>query len=612
MATILTIFAFIVTLIYKEDVSISIKPILAVGLILIALFNGFPIYKRAFQALKFKIVGIDLLVTTAAIGALFIEEYWESIAVAFLFIFGAYLEAKTISKTRSSIASLIDLSPVMARVKELDNTEVMKNIEDVKIKDTIIIKTGEKVPVDGVVITGDAYIDEANITGESLPVFKEKGILVYAGTIVQSGYIEVETAKVGADTTFAKIIAMVEDAQDKKANSQKFIETFSKYYTPIIFVIAVITFIITKDIRMSLTLLVIACPGALVIATPISIVAGIGNGAKKGLLFKGGNTLEQFYKADVIAFDKTGTLTLGELSVNYVHSDELTNNELLEIAALGELYSEHPIGTAIINEAKRHNINLDKETELVEIVTGKGIIFKIANITYHLGNRSLYSNNFVSNNYEELISKQEAKGRTTIILSDDESILGIISLSDLLRADAKDSIKKLKKLGYNNLIMLTGDNELVAKEIATNLGLTNYYGSLLPEDKLNKINELKATNKSVIMIGDGVNDAPALANATLGVALGGLGKDIAMDSADVVLMSGKLDNIVKSMMLSKAVKYNILENLIFAIGIALFLLIGVMTNIITLASGMLIHELSVVLVIINAMRLLKFNKDVKI
>lgn len=611
IATVFTIFAFIMVTIFKEDVSIKIMPILSISLILIALFNGFPIYKKAIQALKYKIVGIDLLVTTAAIGALFIEEYWESIAVSFLFIFGAYLEAKTISKTRSSIASLIDLSPVMARVIR-DDKEVMVGTDDVNINDTVLIKTGEKIAVDGTVVSGNGYIDEANITGESLPVFKDLDTNVYAGTILQSGYLEVKTSKVGKDTTFAKIIQMVEEAQDKKANSQKFIESFAKYYTPLIFFIAVLTLIITGNIRTSLTLLVIACPGALVIATPISIVAGIGNGAKRGLLFKGGNTLEAFYKADTIAFDKTGTLTEGKLSVSYVYSDSLTEEKLLEIAALGEIYSEHPIGEAIINEATSRGIDLSTETKLKEIVTGKGIIFSIGAKVYYLGNRELYNKENIDPNYEKLIQEQESRGRTTIILSDKKKILGIMSLSDKLRSDAIVSIKKLKKLGYHNLVMLTGDNELVAKEISSQLSLDSYYGGLLPEDKLTKINELKENNKNVIMIGDGVNDAPALANASLGVALGGLGKDIAMESADVVLMSGKLDNLVKAMMLSKAVKLNILQNLVFAIGVALFLLLGVMTNYVTLSIGMLVHEVSVVLVIINAMRLLKFNKDVKI
>lgn len=568
---------------------------------------GIPIFKKAFEALKYKIVGIDALVTIAVTGALFIGEYWEAAAVTFLFMFGDYLESRTIEKTRSSIKALLDLAPDIARVIR-DGIEVELDPEDVIEGDIVIVKPGEKISVDGTIIEGNAYVNQAAITGESLPLSKTVEDGAFSGTIVESGYLKIRADRVGDDTTFARILEMVEEAQDKKAKTQKFLEKFSRYYTPGIIVLAAVLYLFTRDLVLSLTLLVIACPGALVISTPVSIVAGIGNGAKHGVLVKGGEIMEKLGTIKVLAFDKTGTLTIGKPTVTEVTAFDIDKNDLLRIAAIGEGYSEHPLGRAIITYAKEQLGLIEGQLEEAEMVTGQGIRAKIEGKEYLLGNRKLFNDNgYDLDKYEALLHSEEDKGQTAVIVGSEGNVLGIIAIADVVREDAKRLIKNLKKQGIKKVVMLTGDNERAARAIAKELELDDYYAELLPQDKVRVLMELQEKYGPAGMVGDGVNDAPALASAELGIAVGGAGKDVAMETADVVLMSEEIRKLSHAIGLSRATVINMKQNIYFAIAVAAVLLMGVLVKTVNLSFGMLVHEMSVLLVIINAVRLLGFG-----
>ncbi|HOF11334.1 MAG TPA: cation-translocating P-type ATPase [Treponemataceae bacterium] len=577
--------------------------------------SGLPIMARAISSLRYKIVAIDLLVTIAIIGAIFIGEYWEAAAVSFLFMLGEWLEARTIEKTRSSIKSLLDLAPVTARVKR-NGAELEIPAEEVVIGDVIIIKPGEKIPADGKVIEGFASVNQAAITGESMPLEKELGSSVYSGTIVESGYIIIEAVKVGEDTTFAGILRLVEEAQDKKAKTQKFLERFSRYYTPGIILLSIAVYLITRDFRLALTLLVISCPGALVISAPVSIVAGIGNGAKHGVLVKGGEVMEKLGTVKAIAFDKTGTLTKGRAEVQKIQTTSaLSETEILEIAAIGESFSEHPLAKAVLRMADAKLKKTDAALQLdspenPEMIIGQGIVFGHKNTKYRIGNRSLFTSLKTQDgsNLEELLSNEESEGRTCIILGTENEILGFLSIADEIRPEAKQIIRDLKKLGLKKIIMLTGDNEKTAQAIAKNLGLSAVHAELLPADKVDALEKIKKDYPRVAMVGDGVNDAPALAASFVGIAMGEEGSDVAMETADIVLMTSDLQKLRYAMGLSRATVKNMRQNISFALAVAAFLLAGVLIKTVNLSLGMLVHEASVILVIVNAIRLLAYKE----
>lgn len=579
-----------------------------VSMIAAAFTAGYPIALNAFRAIKFRIVGIDALVTLAVIGALIIGEYWEAAAVTFLFMFGAYLEGKTLEKTRSAIKSLLDLAPNIARVIREDK-EIEIPAEEVLKDEIAIIKPGEKIPVDGTVIEGNSYVNQAAITGESIPVSKVIGDTVFSGTVIESGYIKVRAERVGDDTTFSRILQMVEEAQDKKAKTQKFLEVFSKYYTPGIIMLAVLILVITRDVRLALTLLVIACPGALVISTPVSIVAGIGNGARHGVLMKGGEVIEKLGTVKVLAFDKTGTLTLGKPKVTRIKTFQGKEEELLRLTAIAEGYSEHPLARAILEEAVKKFDKLPSPEDS-EIIAGHGLKAKAEGRIILVGNRKLMMDNniTITKEVEEYISQEESLGQTVVITADEKNVLGVISIADDIREGAIELIRKLKSKGIKKIVMLTGDNKRAAAAIANKLGLDDYYAELLPEDKVKILKELQNRFGTTAMVGDGVNDAPALASADFGIAMGGAGSDVAMETADVVLMSAGLKKLSYAIGLSRATVMNMKQNIYFAILVVMLLIAGVLLKVVFLSSGMLIHELSVLLVIINAVRLLAYDE----
>ena len=600
---ILLVIAFILYLLKLNSLLINII------LIVSSIIAGFPIAKKALQAVWMKVFSIELLVSIAVVGALIIGEYVESAAVSFLFLFGAFLEARTLEKARSSLKSLIKMMPMEATV-EREGKRVTIPAEDVKKGDLVFIQSGEKVAIDGRVFSGTASINEAAITGESVPVKKEKGAQVFSGTILDSGYLEVIAEKVGDDTTFAKIIDLVEEAQESKAKTQKFLERFSTFYTPGILVLSVIVLLFTWDIHLTLTFLVIACPGALVISAPVSIVAGIGNGARNGILIKGGDKMEKMAKINGIIFDKTGTLTQGKPSVTAIQSYGVKEDELLLMAAGAELVSEHHLGRTIVKEAESRGLQLSHKPMNSQIIKGQGIKATVNGKELLIGNKKMLVSNQIT--FTEAIEiyalEQEIKGNTAVYVSDNNRILGIISIADKIREDASDAINQLKQSGIKHLVMLTGDNEHTANKVAKQLGIEKVFANLLPEDKVSKIKTCKQKGKILAMVGDGINDAPAIATADVGIAMGGAGTDIAMETADIVLLSDKLDKLAYAYKLSKATVRNMKQNMFFAVGVVFLLLAGVLTGKVFLASGMLIHELSVLIVILNAIRLVRFPK----
>lgn len=575
-------------------------------MVVAAVVAGYRIAYNALLALRYRILGINALVTLAAVGAIIIGEYWEAAVVTFLFSLGSYLEARTMDKTRDALRKLLELAPQMANVRRGEE-EVVLSAEDVVKGDIVIVRPGEKIPVDGKVIKGQSAVNQAAITGESMPEEKTIGDFVFSGSINEAGYLEIETERSGEDTTFARIIEMVEEAQSEKARSQQLLENFARYYTPGIIVVAALTYLITKNALTALTLLVIACPGALVIATPVSIVAGIGNAARQGVLIKGGEHLEKAGKIQVVVLDKTGTLTKGQPQVTGLWSLTGDEDSLLLKAAAVEKLSEHPLAKPIVERAS--GMGKIPQAENFSLLPGHGVMGQVAGTRVAVGNRKLLWDLGlqISQEIEARLAEEESNGRTAVLVAEGHEIIGLIYIADVPREDAKTLVARLKQAGVERVVMLTGDNQRTAQAVANQLGIDQVWAEALPEDKLAVIKGLKNEGKVVAMVGDGINDAPAMAAADVGIAMGAAGTDVAMETADLVLMADRLDKLPWAIGLSRQTLRNIKQNVTFAVLVVLVLLVGVVGNVVVLASGMLVHEGSVLLVILNAMRLLKYR-----
>lgn len=579
------------------------------ALIIATIIASVPIMIKAYQGLRMKSFSIELLVSIAVIGAFYLREYTESSIVTFLFLFGAFLEARTLEKTRASLKELVDFAPQEATVIRGGETMTIP-VEEVVLGDIVMIRPGGKIPVDGTIMTGQAHLNEAAITGEAIPSLKKIGDSVFSGAIVDNGYIEVVAEKVGDDTTFARMIELVEEAQESKTKAEKFLDRFAHFYTPAVVVLSIIVFIMTRDVKLAITFLVIACPGALVIGAPVSSVAGIGNGAKYGVLVKGGEKIEAFSKVDTIVFDKTGTLTKGKPEVTDIKSfHQLDPNELLRLVAQAELISEHHLGKTIVQEANERELLQMIHSEKGEVIKGKGVRAKIEGYNLVVGNRKLMEDEhiIISKEAEQYAVNRERAGNTAIFAAINQEVSGIISIADSIRDDAEIALAELRKNGIKQIIMLTGDNRHAAQLVAEKLGLDDYYAELLPENKVEYVKRLKDKGYVVAMAGDGINDAPAIATADIGLAMGEGGTDISIETADVVLMADRLLQLSHAYSLSKATIRNIKQNTYFAVVTVFILLMGVLFGSIHLASGMFIHEASVIFVILNAMRLIRFN-----
>lgn len=576
------------------------------SLVIATVIGALPIALQAYQAIRIKVVSIDVLVTIAVIGAFLIQNYEESAIVTFLFLFGAYLEQRTLKHTRSAIKELTDMAPESA-LKMIENGEFIEiDVDDVNEGDLLLVKTGAKVPVDGRVISGEGYINEASITGESLPVDKEKDSMVYAGTILENGTLQIVADRVGEDTTFGRIIDLVEEAQDSKSQVEKFIDRFSKYYTPVVLILAFVVWIITNNIELAITLLVLGCPGALVIGVPVSNVAGIGNGARHGVLLKGSEVITEFSKVNSMVFDKTGTLTVGDPSVSETIYYTEDSAMVLSYLASIERESDHPLAKAILNELgeiELHNV------ENTEVVKGGGIVANINGQRIAVGNISLMEKEDVtlSDNVIADIDRLIKKGNSLVLTSVDGKLKLLIGIRDQIRSGVKKELSRLKKMGVKNLIMLSGDNQGAVDVISRELGLSEAYGDMLPEDKSAYINKLQSEGQIVAFIGDGVNDSPSLALANVGIAMGS-GTDVAIETSDLVLMNSDFSRLTHALGLTKATSRNMKQNIVIALGVVLVLFTGLLfSGWVSMSVGMLVHELSILVVILNGMRLLGYK-----
>lgn len=570
--------------------------------------GGLPVAVRALQALRYRTFSIELLITVAVTGALAIGEYWEAAAVTFLFTLGAFLEARTLAKTRASLQSLLEQAPAEAAVLR-DGAEVRVPAGEVMAGEHVIVRPGERIPVDGIVVKGRASVNQASFTGEPLPAAMEENDEVLGGTIVESGYLELIAVRVGEDTRFAKIIAYVEEAQEAKSKTQRFIERFARWYTPGIMLLSLAVYIVTQDLLLGLTLIVIACPGALVISAPVSAVAGIGHAARRGILLKGGRQLETASRVDIVALDKTGTLTEGKPRVAAVTAFGVSEEQVLRLAALAERRSEHHLARAVLEEAARRGVAPDEaggntEEGEYEIVPGRGIIASLAGGVVIVGNFALMTEHqaAVPASVKEAVAMHFWQGRTVIYVGVNGQVIGLIAVSDRLRADARAFVADLHEMGIRT-VLLTGDHERSARAAAQEAGIPDYYAGLLPEDKVRMIRGYQAQGLRVAMVGDGVNDAPSLAAADLGAALGDTGTEVAMETADLVIVSGRLERLAEVFRLSRMVVRNMKQNITFAVSVVALLLAGVLAGTVFMASGMLIHELSVIAVVLNALRI---------
>jgi len=570
-----------------------------------AVIAGWDIAVRAISSLRNRHISIELRVTIATVGALVIGEYWEAAAVTFLFILGAYLEARTISQTREVLQGLLDLVPTTAIVmREGRQVEVLPH--EVLIGEAVLIKPGTKIAVDGEVVDGRSAVDESAITGEPMPEQKTAGTQVYAGTVNQDGLLKVSATGVGADTTLARIIRRVEEAQEEKAPTQRFIERFSKWYTPFIIGLSVVAYFVTRDIELALTLLVIGCPGALVISTPVSVVAGIGRAAKSGILIKGGEYLENAGKISALALDKTGTLTQGKPELTDVialNGDD--RDQILRWAAIAEAGSEHPLARAIMKAAEE--LGEITPAEKFDTCTGRGVLASINGNQIGVGSKELMVKLGVTVSPEanKALDDLKSTGKTTVLVSHNATAVGVLGIADTIRKDASEMIQRLEDVGLKKVVMLTGDDRITAQAIAAEAGIIDIQAELLPDDKLQAIRALQAEGHVVAMVGDGINDAPALAAADIGIAMGAAGTDIAIETADIALMSDDLMKLPEAVRLSKATLGNIRQNVVIALVTVAGLLLGVILGEVHMSGGMLIHEASVLVVILNGMRLMK-------
>lgn len=576
------------------------------ALIIASILGVAPIALQSYQALKVKVVSIDVLVTIAVIGAFLIQNYEESAIVTFLFLFGAWLEARTLNSTRSAIRELTEMAPEVAERLNEKGDFVEVDVDEVDAGDTLLVKTGAKVPVDGTVLVGEGHINEASITGESVPVNKETGSEVFAGTILENGTIQIQADRVGEDTTFGRIIELVEEAQDSKSEAERFIDQFSKWYTPAVLVLAIVVWLFTQDIELAITVLVLGCPGALVIGVPVSNVSGIGNGARNGVLLKGSEVINDFSRVDTMIFDKTGTLTIGnpEVSETKVYGDN--TKQALGYLASVEQESDHPLAKAVL--ASLPDVQFS-EVDRTDVVKGGGIIAEVEGHRVVIGNVALMEQENISLNQaaRQDVEQLEKDGNSLVLTAVDGELKVAMGIRDQVRPGVKKELQKLKKLGVKNLIVLSGDNQGTVDVVARELGLTEAHGHMLPEDKSAYLEERQNMGEIVAFIGDGVNDSPSLAKADIGIAMGS-GTDVAIETSDVVLMNSDFKHLSHALGLAKATARNMIQNIVIAIGVVAVLIFSLFfSDWMNMSIGMLVHEGSILVVILNGMRLLRYQ-----
>ncbi|MHB0912965.1 MAG: heavy metal translocating P-type ATPase [Armatimonadota bacterium] len=577
-----------------------------------ALSGGLYAARGALFSLRSMVLDMNFLMTAAAVGAIAIGEWFEAAAVMFLFSLGNALEARSVQKARDSVRSLVNLFPPTARVRR-DGREVEVPAAELVAGEIFTVRPGEKIPTDGDVISGSTSVNQATVTGESAPVTKHPGDQVYAGSVNLEGSVDVRATAGAEDNTLSRIIHLVEEAQAEKAPTQRFTEVFGRYYTPAVVGLAVLVAVVppffavpfAKSLYIALTLLVVSCPCALVISTPVTIVSAIASAARAGVLVKGGSHLENAGRIRAVAFDKTGTLTTGESVVSDVRpADGFTEESLLRLAAAVESRSEHPLAEAIRREAAKRELIVPDVTDF-EALTGMGAAAKFDGATALVGNSRLMNQLGVeiSPDFEEF----QRQGKTAVLVASNGRLAGTIALADTVRESARHAFRELRRIGIEQIIMLTGDNEMTARAVAEDLAVDEYYAELLPQDKVDIVRVLISRFGSVAFVGDGVNDAPALAASTLGIAMGAVGSDTALETADVALMSDDLSKLPYTMRLGRASLAAIRQNIVFSLVVIGVLVSTALLGWLRLSLGVFGHEGSALIVIANGMRMLRFK-----
>jgi Cd2+/Zn2+-exporting ATPase len=537
------------------------------GLALFAtLFGGYLRFISGFKDIFNRKITVNVFVAVALTATLAIGEFRPAALIVFIMAVAGALESYTLDKTRRSIRNLLDLTPKMAMVRR-DAQEVAIPAGEVQTGDIVVVRPGGRIPVDGVVVAGQSCVNQAPITGESIPVEKFKGGEVFGGTLNETGRLEIQTTKVGKDTTLAKIVHLVEQAQGTKAPIQNLADRFTVWFLPTVLVIALVAFLTSGDIKVAVSVLLVACPCAFAIATPTAVTAGISNMARRAVLIKGGVFLELAEKMDVLLVDKTGTFTFGKPKVvDVVSLDGMSEEEVLRLAAIAEKYSEHPLARSIMTRTKECGITVPDPHEF-NIEVGMGVTARLDGKKILVGKNEFLRDKGVpiTDHIENAISDQTEQGRTTILVANDLKPVGLIAIADEVRPETPQSIASLKAMGIENITMLTGDNHRVAKTVAGEIGVDYFQAQLLPEQKLQFVEKLQKQGKVVGMIGDGINDAPALALADVGIAMGAAGTDVAVETADVALMNDDLSQVVNFVDMSRKVLLRIKLNIFFSI-----------------------------------------------
>ncbi len=583
-----------------------------------ALVGGLNFFPKGLRAARIVRLDMNFLMTVAIFGALGVGEFIEAGSIAFLFGIAELLERYAVDRARRSLEALLDLAPATARVYR-DGRVVELPVTEVEPGDLARVLPGEKVPIDGWVRDGVSAVDQSPITGESMPATKSPGDYVYAGSMNRDGYLEVEAAKRAGDTTLAHIIHLVEEAESTRSPSERFVDRFARYYTPAVTLLAVAVITVpplafggafaTWFVR-GLTLLVISCPCALVISTPVAVVSGITSAARNGVLIKGGVHLEALADIEVVALDKTGTLTRGELAVAEVVATEASETdarELLSIAAAVESRSEHPIARAIGSQAAETDADVDFEITDFEAIPGQGAAARLNGTTYRIGRPEFFDDQLEP--WRAELERLADRGQTPVCVGNDDRVLGLIAVADRERDEAARVIEELRALGVRRIVMLTGDHEATARTVARRLGVDEYYAGLLPDEKVARVRRLEEEYGGVAMVGDGVNDAPALAAARVGIAMGAAASDVALETADVALMADDLAFLPYLFRLSRRGSAVIRQNITVSIALKVSLAAGVFPGWVSLITAVLVGDMGASLAVTaNALRLARLRR----
>ncbi|MBS7633454.1 cation-translocating P-type ATPase [Candidatus Bathyarchaeota archaeon] len=588
-----------------------------IGYIIAVLIGVYYPAKKALIALMNLTATIHLLMLIGSVGAMILGLWSEAAILIFVYSLGDVLESYAVDKARGAIRSLMDLAPKMALVRK-DGSEVMVPVDEVNVGDIVIVKAGERIPVDGTVQAGSSFVDQSTVTGESIPVTKRVGDAMFAGTINQKSFLEVKVDKPTSETMLSKIIYSVEEAQANKISFQRFSDKFSNLYTPAMFVLGIAVAVLPPlvlgaewmpFILRGLVVFVVSCSCGLALSVPVAVVAAMANAARKGVVFKGGAYFETVQKVRAIAFDKTGTLTIGRPEVtDVVTFGEVSEAELLTVAASMECKSGHPLADAILRKAKENKVSVDAKLEDFVEITGKGVKAKLNGNECFAGSiRFLQENAILPENIKKQVAELEDEGKTVILVGRQGRLLGLLAIADEVRPGAKETLEVISEAGLKT-IMLTGDNERCAKAIAAQVGVDEYFAQLLPDDKVRVVKQLKEKYGSVAMVGDGVNDAPAMAVSNVGIAMGAAGTDVAIEAGDIVLMSDDLSKINFVRELSRKTVSNVKQNISVSLANIAFMVAAALLGYLGLVTGLLLNEISALVVIGNALRLLT-SKD---